>query len=238
MYIALSPGVVPEIAERLSCFIALGPSVFSGPVLRRFPFSLMQRFRSRQWWSLAFGIKAYLPLISLFMKVLPTWLFGHIAAMVFAFIFKFHMNLTPKRILPKCFRTMPEYTSSELLYWYMSAFANRVRPLPPDHISMLSLTSMFPQGCIFDPQYKQPWFPFTDPKRKFPPHAVFYGTADTLVIGRPLVERLREYEPHIDILRFVELDGYEHLDFMFAHDAWRTTYPGILECIEASRDIE
>lgn len=211
MYAALSPGLCPELGDRLSVFVALGPSVFAGPVLRRFPFSLMRRFRSRQWWSLVFGVKVYIPAIGLFHRVLPTWLFGHIAAALFAFMFNFNMALTPKRQLPKLFRTAAVSTSSELLYWYMAAWAHR--------------------GCIFDPRLEQPWFP-----PSFPPHSMFYGSVDMLVIGKPLADRLLTYERNVDVLHCVELDGYEHLDFLFAHDAWRVVYPGILDSIEATID--
>lgn len=211
MYAALSPGLVPELGDRLSVFVALGPSVYAGPVLRRFPFSLMRRFRSRQWWSLIFGVKVYIPAIGLFHRVLPTWIFGHIAAALFAYMFNFNMALTPKRQIPKLFRTAAVSTSSELLYWYMAAWAHR--------------------GCIFDPRLEQPWFP-----PSFPPHSMFYGSVDMLVIGKPLADRLLTYEKHVDVLHCVELDGYEHLDFLFAHDAWRVVYPGILDSIEATTD--
>lgn len=214
MYAALSPGIAPELGSRLSVFIALGPSVYAGPVLReRFPFSLMRRFRSRQWWSLVFGVKTYIPAIGLFHQCMPTWLFGHIAAALFAFMFNFNLRLTPKRQLPKLFRSAAVSTSSELLYWYMAAWAHR--------------------GCIFDPRSEAPWFP-----PSFPPHSVFYGSVDMLVIGRPLADRLLEHERNVDVIHCVELDGYEHLDFLFAHDAWSVVYPGIRDSIEATIDEE
>ncbi|KAJ1022440.1 hypothetical protein NDA16_003429 [Ustilago loliicola] len=48
MYLALSPGICPKIGNKLSCFVALGPSVYAGSVLRKFPFSLLRQFRSRK----------------------------------------------------------------------------------------------------------------------------------------------------------------------------------------------
>mgnify|MGYP001597503972 CR=1 FL=1 len=55
MFLALSKGMRPDIGNKISCFIALGPAVYAGPVLRSFPFSLMRKFRARWLWSLIFG---------------------------------------------------------------------------------------------------------------------------------------------------------------------------------------
>ena len=213
MYLALSPGICPELGDRLSVFVALGPSVYAGPVLRKFPFSLIRKFRSRQWWSLVFGVKEFIPAIALFQRVLPTFIFGHLAFVIFSYMFGFHMRLTPKRQIPKVFRSLPVPTSSELLYWYMAAWAAR--------------------GCIFDPRMQDPWF-----SRSFPPHSMYYGTVDYLVLGKPLAQRLQANERNVDMIHCVELDGYEHLDFMFSHDAWRVVFPGIKDSIESTIDPE
>jgi hypothetical protein len=79
MYLALSPGICPEIGHKISSFTAIGPSVYAGPVLRKFPFSIMRKFRSRKWWSLVFGIREFIPAISIAHKYLPAYLFGHLA---------------------------------------------------------------------------------------------------------------------------------------------------------------
>lgn len=55
MFLALSRGKRPDLGNKLSCFIALAPAVYAGPVLRSFPFSLMRKFKSRKMWSLVFG---------------------------------------------------------------------------------------------------------------------------------------------------------------------------------------
>lgn len=118
MFLALSRGVRPDLGNKLSCFIALAPAVYAGPVLRSFPFSLMRKFRSRKMWSLVFGgesaasyvwsdgprradsfspgrvVREFIPIISLLQGVLPSWLFGHVAVPVFCFIFGFHSTVS------------------------------------------------------------------------------------------------------------------------------------------------
>lgn len=55
MFLALSRGIRPDIGNKISSFIALAPAVYAGPVLRKFPFSLMRKFKGRTGWRLAFG---------------------------------------------------------------------------------------------------------------------------------------------------------------------------------------
>ena len=213
MYLALSPGICPEIGNKLSCFIALGPSVYAGSVLRKFPFSLLRQFRSRKWWGLVFGVREFMPAIGIAQEFLPTFWFGHIAFVIFAFLFGFHDHNWLSRHKPKIFRSVPVPTSSELLYWYMSGFSHR--------------------GCIFDPRITEPWFP-----RTFPPHSIYYGDIDHLVLGKPLVQRIQRYERNVDMVHTVELQNYEHLDMIFGVDAYRTVFPGIKDTILQSINPE
>ncbi|TKY84509.1 hypothetical protein EX895_006410 [Sporisorium graminicola] len=213
MYLALSPGICPEIGNKLSCFIALCPSVYAGSVLRKFPFSLLRQFRSRKWWGLVFGVREFMPAIGIAQAFLPAFWFGHIAYVIFAFLFGFHDHNWLSRHKPKIFRTVPVPTSSELLYWYMSGFSHR--------------------GCIFDPRITEPWFP-----RTFPPHSLFYGDIDYLVLGKPMVQRIQRYEPNVEMIHTVELQNYEHLDVIFGVDAFRTVFPGIKDTILQTMDPE
>ncbi|GJN92484.1 hypothetical protein Rhopal_005514-T1 [Rhodotorula paludigena] len=207
MYIALSRGVRPDLGNKLSCFISLAPAVYAGPCLRHFPFSLMRRFaKSRKVWSLVFGVREFIPAISLFQRYLPGWLFGHLANPVFAFIFGFHDHNWLKRQVPKFFRTVAVPNSSELLF-YMSIFSYK--------------------NCVFDTTTTEPWFP-----PSMPPLAIFYGTLDTLVLGKPLVERIRSHEPHVRLVKAVALENYEHQDPIWAHTAIKEVYPGILEVLQ------
>lgn len=209
MALALSPGICPELGRRISSFTAMGPSVYAGPVLRRFPFSLMRQFRSRKWWSLVFGVKGFIPAIGILQAMAPAYLFGHLAYVIFAYLFKFHKSQWVARQIPKLFRTLAVTTSSELLYWYMASFSHR--------------------GCIFDPRMTQPWFP-----KSFPPLTVIYGDIDHLVLGKPFVQRLERYESNVRVVQAVELQGYEHLDMIIGVDAHRTCFPVIRDTIEAT----
>lgn len=55
VFLALSRGMRPDLGNKISGFVALGPAVYAGPVLRSFPFSIMRKFKARSLWSLIFG---------------------------------------------------------------------------------------------------------------------------------------------------------------------------------------
>lgn len=59
------------------------------------------------------------------------------------------------------------------------------------------------KNCVFDTRTTEPWFPAS-----MPPLAIFYGTLDTLVLGKPLVERIRSHEPNVRLVKAVALENY------------------------------
>lgn len=58
-FLSLSVGMRPEIGSRLSCFIALAPVVYAGPLTHGFPFSVLSRLDWRTW-RILFGVFASL----------------------------------------------------------------------------------------------------------------------------------------------------------------------------------
>lgn len=123
VFLALSKGMRPDLGNKLSCFIALGPAVYAGPVFKTFPFSLMRKFKARGMWSFVFGgsfivssrildefcyssgqsqrtVREFFPIISILQGTLPSWLFGHTAFPVFAFIFGFTDAVRPSPSFP------------------------------------------------------------------------------------------------------------------------------------------
>ncbi|KAI5477011.1 lysosomal acid lipase/cholesteryl ester hydrolase [Pseudohyphozyma bogoriensis] len=211
MFLALSKGMRPDLGHKLSCFVALGPAVYAGPVLRKFPFSLMRMFRKRGVWSVVMGVREFIPIISILQGVLPSWLFGHMAVPIFCFIFNFHDHNWLPRQIPKFFRTVAVATSAELLYYYCASFSYK--------------------NCIFDTSIDTPWFP-----KSFPPLMISYGTLDTLVLGKPLVERIRAREKNVRLVKVDALENYEHLDMVWGVNAVEDCFLGVREFIEQTKN--
>ena len=174
---------------------------------------MMHKFRKRYLWSLFFGVRDFMPLLKVARAIIPAYFFGHIAYVLFGYMFNFTDHNWVNRHKPKVFRGTVVPTSSELLYFYISNFVYR--------------------GCIFDPTIKTPWFP-----KSFPPVSVIYGSTDYLVLGKPLVDRLLQYERNVEIVHILELQGYEHMDMVFGVDAYKVVFPKIKDTIVRTMDLE
>lgn len=87
-------------------------------------------------------------------------------------------------------------------------------------------------NCIFDTTTTEPWFP-----PSFPPCAIFYGTLDTLVLGKPLVERIRQHEPNVNLVKVVSIEGAEHQSPIWGVNAPTECFVGIKEVIEQTKDL-
>lgn len=211
MFLALNK--YAEFGKKLSSFTALGPAVYPGSSLNRLPFKVMKMVPSRWAWSLVFGVREFLPALDLMRTLLPKSLFGHMAYIVFAYLFDFHDHNWVDRHKPKIFCSTGVTTSSELLYFWIHSFVAR--------------------GCVFDPRITRPWFPVS-----FPPLTVAYGTIDHLVLGKPLVDRLLTYESNVQIVHILELKGYEHMDMVLGGDAYKTVFPKIKDTIVRTIDPE
>jgi lysosomal acid lipase/cholesteryl ester hydrolase len=87
-------------------------------------------------------------------------------------------------------------------------------------------------NCIFNTTITtEPWFP-----RSFPPLAIFYGTLDTLVLGKPLVERIRAHEPNVRLLKVVAMENAEHMDMIWGVNMVTECFAGIREVIEETKN--
>jgi hypothetical protein len=67
------------------------------------------------------------------------------------------------------------------------------------------------------------------------PLVVFYGTADHIVDGEKLVKTLNDKSsklfPALELVHAERIEGYEHMDTIWAHDNHITTYPIILDSL-------
>lgn len=49
MFVSLARGMRPQLASKLSCFIALAPAVFAGPLTTGFPFTYIKQMKWKTW---------------------------------------------------------------------------------------------------------------------------------------------------------------------------------------------
>ncbi|BGP47363.1 hypothetical protein JCM10450v2_003215 [Rhodotorula kratochvilovae] len=210
MFCSLAQGMVPELGEKLSLFIALAPAVYAGPLTTGFPFTALKNMRWKTWrrW---FGLLDFIPLMRISYDWVPSRLFGLLGYQMFAFLF----NWTDANWLldrkAKMFCFMPSPVSSASIFWWTgyAGFSTR--------------------GCVLDPSADK-WF-----DKRFPPLAIHHGGKDYLVLTEPLLERLKTHETDVQLIRVQKMDDGEHCDFFWHIDAVELCFHSFLEDIERTR---
>lgn len=209
-FLSLSLGHRPELGDRLSCFIALAPAVFAGPLTHGFPFNVLRKIKWKRWQRL-FGKLDYIPLMRYSYDYVPPLIFSTMGYTMFSFLFEWtDTNWLPRR-KNKMFRFTPTPVSSASIFWWCGegGFADR--------------------KCTMDVDLPRWW------DEHFPPLAIYYGGRDFLVRAEPLLERLETKEKHIKVIRAERLDLSEHCDFYWAAEAVEWCFSSIVEDIEKTR---
>ncbi|KAF7974323.1 hypothetical protein HWV62_12366 [Athelia sp. TMB] len=196
----------PALGTQLSCFIALAPAVFAGPLTARFPLNLLSHLGWERWQA-CFGVRDFIPAMRLASawEWVPPRVFAAVGYAVFACLFGWtdrHWRKT------KVFRFTPSPVSSASMFWLVLLVA----VLDPANASAdrwCGASSFAARRCILDPARPR-WF---DPKT-FPPLALYYGGQDYLVDAEKLLERLSTREG-VRVIRTCKIEC-EHCDFYLA----------------------
>ncbi|GAA6010034.1 hypothetical protein JCM11491_005838 [Sporobolomyces phaffii] len=210
MFCSLAQGMVPELGEKLSIFIALAPAVFAGPLTTGFPFTYLKSMKWKTWrrW---FGVLDFIPLMRISYDWTPSKPFGLLGYQMFAFLFNWTDVNWLLRRKPKMFRFTPSPVSSASIFWWTgyNGFSTR--------------------GCVLDPNAEK-WF-----DSRFPPLSIHHGGKDYLVLTEPLLHRLKTKEHDVDVIRVQKMDDGEHCDFFWHVDAVELCFGSFLDDIERTR---
>ncbi|GJN89599.1 hypothetical protein Rhopal_002586-T1 [Rhodotorula paludigena] len=210
MFCSLAQGMVPELGEKLSLFIALAPAVYAGPLTTGFPFTAIKSLNWKTWrrW---FGVLDFIPLMRWSYDWVPSRLFGLLGYQMFAFLFRWtDANwLLDRKAKMFCF--MPSPVSSASIFWWtgLAGFSTR--------------------GCVLDTRADKWW------DKRFPPLAIHHGGKDYLVLTEPLLERLEQKEKDVQVIRVQKMDDGEHCDHFWHIDAVELCFHSFLEDIERTR---
>ncbi|MBW0463801.1 hypothetical protein O181_003516 [Austropuccinia psidii MF-1] len=210
MFCSLAQGMVSQLGQKLSCFIALAPAVYAGPLTEGFPFGILKAMRWRTW-RRVFGVLDFLPIMRWCVDWLPSSLFGFFGYQMFAFLFNWtDRNWLPRRKL-KMFRFTPSPVSSAGIFWWTGyqGFSTR--------------------GCVLDPEVKRWW------DDHFPPLALYHGGKDYLILVGPLLKRLETHEKSVKLIRNYRMEEGEHCDTFWHADAVELCFHLIIEDIESTR---
>lgn len=225
MFLVLSRGVRPELGRRMRCFVAMGPAVYAGPVLRTFPFNLMRLFTIRDFWQFIFGCECpiRLPGVSGSLQRSPrvhpfpqsgTRIHARLALRLHRLLrLLFHLRLRRRQMGPSTDPQILQDNSAIHLgraALLLSCQPTCVRARIKADTRCCFQAGWSHQGCLFDEDTDEHWF-----GRDFPPLQLVWGTLDTLCPGAPTVERIRNHEIVIrDRFRELRLEDYHHLDLV------------------------
>lgn len=123
-FVSLSQGMRPDIGNKLSCFIALAPAVYAGPLTHGFPFTVLRHISWKSWrtifggWPMgihvlfltcAAGVLDFIPLMRYSYALVPARPFAAVGYIMFAYLFSWtdtnwcaiiRTNILRRAILP------------------------------------------------------------------------------------------------------------------------------------------
>ncbi|KAI7859872.1 Alpha/Beta hydrolase protein [Circinella umbellata] len=248
----------PEIAEKLSCFIALAPAVFSGTLTSTFPLKQLIGL-NKYTYSLIFGSGAFIPVMTIAQRVVHPVIFAHMAYSMFAYLFSWWDTHWLRRRKPKYFQFTPRPVSSQLISDWMEGWGKR---------GVLMYISEAASSPVVGTITSSSSSSKTVTASVTVPLTIFYGTDDYLVDGERLVQTFDGYEnygrraspqdipflkatastgtgreggsgksslfPMLNLVRAYCIDEYEHMDTIFGYDNVITTYPGVIKALSSA----
>lgn len=246
--VALAKEQRPDLGAKISVFCALAPAAYAGPLIGKAYFKFMHMITPSMF-RCVFGIHSFIPFMMTMHSLLPGQFYGDMGYLVFGFLFNWSDARWDRGLRARCFQFSPTYVSAESMRWWLGreCFARqkcilatreegRLEDVEDEeedelirryyeggkHTSAELASDQTPDG--YDEQLsktkpeergKYAWY-----DENFPPLALWVAGADDLVDGRRLLRRFdRGREPHVKVVHKKIIEGYEHLDVIWALDS-------------------
>jgi pimeloyl-ACP methyl ester carboxylesterase len=240
--VALAKEQRPDLGEKLTVFCALAPAAYAGPLIGKAYFKFM-RVISPALFRIIFGIHAFIPFMMTMHRLLPGRLYGAMGYRVFSFLFNWTDDRWERDLRDRMFQFAPVYVSAESMRWWLGreCFAKQKcilatreeghREDAEDEMSQYyrhtkKNSAEASTGGAGNPspdiKNKEAWKPKGSAawyNEQVPPFAMWVCGADDLVDGRRLLRRFeRGREPNVRVVHQNVVEGYEHLDVIWAMD--------------------
>ncbi|KAF4553601.1 Hypothetical protein D9617_6g093320 [Elsinoe fawcettii] len=244
--VALAKEQRPELGAKISVFCALAPAAYAGPLIGKAYFKFM-RVISPAMFRVVFGIHAFIPFMMTMHRFLPGTFYGDMGYLVFSFLFNWTDTRWDKGLRRRCFQFAPTYVSAESMRWWLGreCFARQKCILATREEGRLedredeeedevvrayyeggANTHKIVGGVLgekireveerTDAEERGRYAWYDD---RFPPLAMWVCGNDDLVDGRRLLRRFdRGREPEVRVVHKKIVEGYEHLDVIWAVD--------------------
>jgi pimeloyl-ACP methyl ester carboxylesterase len=259
--VALAKEQRPDLGEKITVFCALAPAAYAGPLIGKAYFKFM-RVISPALFRMIFGIHAFIPFMMLMHKWLPGRLYGAMGYRVFSFLFNWTDDRWERDLRDRMFQFAPVYVSAESMRWWLGRecfakqkciLATREEGHQEDaedemedyyHHTQKSSESALPGESghrslevkrkeLRKPKGSTAWY-----NEQVPPFALWVCGADDLVDGRRLLRRFeRGREPNVRVVHQSVIEGYEHLDVIWAMDSIEKVGKGVKEVLWKTCDV-
>ncbi len=199
---------------------------------------------SRLKYLICFGRTSFIPLMNYIQTTIPAWLFTKLAYQMFFYLFGWSDTRWDKLYKNAYFRFTPRPVSSRvILQWTDVAKRKRLLPLQRDDlVPLMRSREIFPSaespGLIVTTSnnslassgssspYPQSGHEYDLSQIKVP-MVVIHGTRDELVNACHLIEQISEV-----LALEKSIEGYEHLDFIWAKDAKQQCWDDMVEALK------
>lgn len=237
-FVALAKEQRPDLGDKISVFCALAPAVYAGPLIGKMCIKFM-RIISPGMFRVMFGIHSFIPFMMTMHSWLPGRLYGALGYRVFSFLFNWTDDRWDQGLRNRMFQFAPVYVSAESMRWWLGRecfasqkciLATREQGAMEDeedeedddyytHSTEHSTERMLDGQSHPDQSHpdrgRKAWF-----DEHVPPFALWVAGSDELVDGRRLLRRFeRGREPHVRVVHSTIIEGYEHLDVLWAIDS-------------------
>jgi hypothetical protein len=195
---------------------------------------------------MVFGIHAFIPFMMSMHRLLPGNFYGAMGYRVFSFLFNWTDDRWERDLRDRMFQFAPVYVSAESMRWWLGreCFSKQKCILatreeghkedeedeledyykraekaaddaPPGESGLHNIDHEVKKKEHRRPKGSTAWY-----NNQVPPFALWVCGADDLVDGRRLLRRFeRGREPHVRIVHQKIIEGYEHLDVIWAMDS-------------------
>lgn len=243
--VALAKEQRPELGEKISVVCLLAPAAYAGPLIGKMYFKFM-RVISPAMFRCFFGIHAFIPIMMSMHRMLPANFYGFMGYRVFSFLFNWSDSRWERDLRNRCFQFAPVYVSAESMRWWLGreCFARQKCILSTKREMKMEnqedeeddLEADSDAELLAGPDSRErkrkdrgrfAWY-----NEQAPPFALWIAGSDDLVDGKRLLRRFeRGREPHVEVVHSKIIEGYEHLDVIWAMDSIEQVGKEVLETV-------
>ncbi|KAH3743635.1 abhydrolase associated lipase [Pelomyxa schiedti] len=212
----------PLLANDISVLVGLAPAVFVHPPPQWIVKHLLARMNVTLV-RILFGHQSFIPLMLTIQRYSSAAFFGNLAYLVFNYLFSWNDNRWQRWRRPTYFQFTPVAVSSRLVgHWFTNLRNGRLCKLrtPVNYSKAISSDEVDSVTALENYQFRNVNCNV----------AIFHAGNDSLVDSQSLAKAIKEQSTG-KIIHYTDLEGYSHMDVVWAKDAPQRVFSPIVQLI-------